>query len=108
MTIKLQLIILLAALVGGFLARWASEGKPTLSAGTLYYVMLTGGVTYLAIDSGMLPDSWQLASSANPIKAGVVSFVLAGLGGAGLVAGAQALIDKLFLGKAPTSDPARK
>jgi len=106
MTIKLQLIVLVAAIVGAFLKRWADDQDHTLSAGTLYYVLATGGVTYLAIDSGMLPDAWQTAALTSPIKAGVVSFVAAGLGGAGLVAGAQAVIDKLFTGKPET--PARK
>lgn len=100
MTTKLQIIILLAAIVGAFLARLAHDEKPTVSWGTLWYVLATGGVTYLAIDSGMVPDNWQAAATASPIKAGVVSFVLSGLGGAGLVQGAQALIDKLFPGAA--------
>jgi hypothetical protein len=107
MTVKLQLVVLLAAVVGAFLARWSSENKPTASVGTLYYVMLAAGVTYLAIDSGMLPESWQLAADAKPIKAGVVSFVLSGLGGGGLVLGAQALIDKMFPGKATAAPPGK-
>jgi hypothetical protein len=102
---RVDWIILGAACLGAFLGQRATPGKAALSMETVYYVLVTGGVTYLALQSGIFPDSIFRAAVTNPVQTGVVAFVAAGLGGGGLVKGAQGLLASWLTAKGPTAPP---
>jgi hypothetical protein len=102
MTTSLQVVVLCAASAGAFLSRFSNAEKPTWSWGTVWTVLVTAVVTYLAMDSGLLPDSWLMAATVSPVKAGAIAFVLSGLGGAVLVDKAQDIITAISAPKKPS------
>jgi len=97
--LRLDLIMLVAGCLGAFLSRKSDPNVQTASWGTLWYVLVTGAVTYLCAD--LVPDKWQAMAGANPIKAGAAAFVTAGLAGAVLVDKASQFIKAFAQQKAP-------
>jgi hypothetical protein len=79
-----QVVILLAAMAGSFLAYKSHEGAATLSWPAAGTVIFSGCATYLAMVNGYIPTS-VFDSAGNALTAAVIAILISGLAGAVLV-----------------------
>lgn len=88
-----QIAVLVSAMLGAFFAYKSKEGAETRSWSAVGAIVFPGCATYLAMYSGMIPETW-FSNATNALTAAVIAVLVSGLAGAVLVEGFR----KIFSG----------
>lgn len=79
-----QILVLLAAVLGSFLAYKSQEGAETISWRAAAYVIFSACASYAALYNSLVPEAW-FSATTNPLTAAVLAVLVSGLAGALLV-----------------------